>query len=550
MEKSPRLLEPAPDWTPEERPTLPGSPAAIAHPTPKKLIYFFIGLVVAISGSLSNGFITANLPLIQGEYALTPTEAAWIPAAYVMANISSNLVLFKARQQYGLRLFSEIGLVLFICVLILHIFVQTFEMALVVRMISGLVAAPLSSLGMYYIMQAFKRENFGRGLYLALGFQQLGIPLAWIISPYIVDINDWSILYTFELGLALCCLAMVVSVKLPRSLRIDVFEKQDFLTFALLAPGFALICIVLTQGPILWWFEAKWLGYALMGGFSLIMLGLCYEHFRANPLLITRWLGSATTLKFIFGALAIRLIMSEQSYAAVNFLKTMGMGPDQFVPLYVVIFLGIALGTLFSAVTFNRERISWHLIGAVLLILLACVLDYHLTSDARPADFYRSQFMVGFASGMFIGPLLLTGIIRALQYGPSHMVTFVVLFSATQSFGGLLGNSFFSSYQQIRTQQYRTEIISGMLPTDPIVAERLNSYQHNAQKYTLDPQLEQQQAVQSLNQVITREAQVRAYNDVIAMNGLFAIFLFFWSMFNIVWSKYQARKQQPSINSS
>ena len=550
MEKSPRLLEPAPDWTPEERPTLPGSPAAIAHPTPKKLIYFFIGLVVAISGSLSNGFITANLPLIQGEYALTPTEAAWIPAAYVMANISSNLVLFKARQQYGLRLFSEIGLVLFICVLILHIFVQTFEMALVVRMISGLVAAPLSSLGMYYIMQAFKRENFGRGLYLALGFQQLGIPLAWIISPYIVDINDWSILYTFELGLALCCLAMVVSVKLPRSLRIDVFEKQDFLTFALLAPGFALICIVLTQGPILWWFEAKWLGYALMGGFSLIMLGLCYEHFRANPLLITRWLGSATTLKFIFGALAIRLIMSEQSYAAVNFLKTMGMGPDQFVPLYVVIFLGIALGTLFSAVTFNRERISWHLIGAVLLILLACVLDYHLTSDARPADFYRSQFMVGFASGMFIGPLLLTGIIRALQYGPSHMVTFVVLFSATQSFGGLLGNSFFSSYQQIRTQQYRTEIISGMLPTDPIVAERLNSYQHNAQKYTLDPQLEQQQAVQSLNQVITREAQVRAYNDVIAMNGLFAICLFFWGMLNIAWAKYQLRKQQPNINSS
>ena len=550
MEKSPCLLEPAPDWTPEERPTLPGSPAAIAHSTPKKLIYFFIGLVVAISGSLSNGFITANLPLIQGEYALTPTEAAWIPAAYVMANISSNLVLFKARQQYGLRLFSEIGLVLFICVLILHIFVQTFEMALIVRMISGLVAAPLSSLGMYYIMQAFKRENFGRGLYLALGFQQLGIPLAWIISPYIVDINDWSILYTFELGLALCCLAMVVSVKLPRSLRIDVFEKQDFLTFALLAPGFALICIVLTQGPILWWFEAKWLGYALMGGFSLIMLGLCYEHFRANPLLITRWLGSATTLKFIFGALAIRLIMSEQSYAAVNFLKTMGMGPDQFVPLYVVIFLGIALGTLFSAVTFNRERISWHLIGAVLLILLACALDYHLTTDVRPADFYRSQFMVGFASGMFIGPLLLTGVIRALQHGPSHMVTFVVLFSATQSFGGLLGNAFFSSYQQVRTHYYQTEMISGVLPTDPIVTERLNSYQHNAQKYTLDPQLEQQQAVQSLNQVITREAQVRAYNDVIAMNGLFAICLFVWGMLNIAWTKYQLRKQQPNINSS
>lgn len=54
--------------------------------------------------------------------------------------------------------------------------------------------------------------------------------------------------------------------------------------------------------------------------------------------------------------------MSEQSYAAVNFLKTMGMGPDQFVPLYVVILVGILSGTLFSALTFSRERIIFHLL--------------------------------------------------------------------------------------------------------------------------------------------------------------------------------------------
>lgn len=121
MAAPPRLLEPAPDWTADEKPMLPGSPAAIDHPAYKRLLYFFIGLFVAVSGSLSNGFITANLPLIQGEYGLTPSEAAWIPAAYVMANVSANLILFKARQQYGLRLFSEIGLVLFIAVLMLHI---------------------------------------------------------------------------------------------------------------------------------------------------------------------------------------------------------------------------------------------------------------------------------------------------------------------------------------------------------------------------------------------------------------------------------------------
>lgn len=550
MEKTPRLLEPAPDWTDEERPMLPGSPAAIAHSTQKKLLYFFIGLFVAISGSLSNGFITANLPLIQGEYSLTPSQAAWIPAAYVMANISSNLILFKARQQYGLRIFSEIGLVLFIAVLILHIFVHTFEMALFVRIISGLVAAPLSSLGMYYIMQAFGRANFGRAIYLALGFQQLGVPLAWIISPSLVDVNGWTILYTFELGLALCCLAMVVSLKLPRSLRVDVFEKQDFFTFALLAPGFACLCIVLTQGPILWWFDTTWLAYVLIAGFALILIGLTYEHFRVNPLIMTRWLGTSSTLRFIIGALALRFLMSEQTYAAVSFLKTIGMGPDQFVSLYVVIFLGITSGTIFSAMTFNRERIIWHLIGAEILVLIACALDYHLTSDVRPANFYRSQFLVGFASGLFIGPLLLVGILGALQKGPSHVITFVVLFSATQSFGGLMGNSFFSTYQLERTQSHCVEIISNLSPTDPLVAQRLAIYQQSAAKYTLDPVSEQNQSVRSLNQTVTREAQVQAYNDVIALNGIFAVLLLLWGGFNIAKSQYLVRKQQKSINTS
>ena len=543
MADQPRLLEPAPDWTAEEKPTLPGSPAAIAHPTYKRYLYFFIGLFVAISGSLSNGFITANLPLLQGEYGLTPAEAAWIPAAYVMANVSSNLILFKARQQYGLRFFSEIGLVLFIGVMLLHLFVHTYEMAIFARVISGLLAAPLSSLGMYYIMQAFRRAHFGRAIYMALGFQQLGIPLAWIMSPYLVDVNDWRIFYTFELGLALCCLAMVVSLKLPRSLRIAVFEYQDLFTFALLATGFALLCIVLTQGPIQWWFEADWLAYLLIAAFILIVVGLTYEHFRVNPLIVTRWLGTSSTVRFIIGAFAIRFLMSEQSYAAVNFLKTMGMGPDQFVSFYVVVLVGIVSGTVFSALTFSKEKMVFHLLGAVILVLCACALDYHLTSDVRPHDFYRSQFLVGFASGMFIGPLLLTGIISALQKGPSHMVTFIVLFSATQTFGGLVGSSFFSTYQQMRTQTYQAQIYNDLSQTTPQVDQRIQVLTQSAHQYSLDPTLDHQQAMRTLNQSIGREAQVRAYNDVIFLNGIFAVLLLFWGLFVIAINKYKTRRQ-------
>ncbi len=99
MDKQLRYLETPPDWTADERPVLPGSPPSIAHSSGKRYLYFFIGTFIALSAGLSNGFITANLPQLQGEYGLTPIEGAWLPAAYVMANVSSNLILFKARQQ-------------------------------------------------------------------------------------------------------------------------------------------------------------------------------------------------------------------------------------------------------------------------------------------------------------------------------------------------------------------------------------------------------------------------------------------------------------------
>lgn len=542
MDKNPRYLETPPDWSADERPTLPGSPAAIAHARPKRFAYFVIGLLICIAASLSNGFIVANLPIFQGEYGLTASQAAWLPAAYVMANVSSNLILFKARQQYGLRLFSEIGLLVFIGVLILHIFVKTYEMALFVRFIAGLAAAPLSSLGMYYTMQAFGKADMAKGIYLAFGFQQLGLPLAWIISPFLLSANQWDVIYTFELGLAICCFAMVVSLKLPRSLRLEVFEKQDFFTFALLAPGFACLCIVLTQGPILWWFDSPWLAYTLIVGFSLIVLGLTYEHYRTNPLIMTRWLAAGDLLSFVVSAFALRLLMSEQSYAAVNFLKTMGMGPDQFVPLYVVIFCGTIAGSVFSALTFHRERLILNLFLAEILILIACALDYHLTSDVRPANFYRSQFLVSFAGGVFIGPLLLMGFMRTLQRGPQYVVTFIVLFSATQNFGGLVGSSFFNTYQQHHTYDYKVEINSNLDPTDPLVAQRLQAYQRSAMVSTNDPVLQNNQALQNLNKVVTREAQVRAYNDVIVLNGIFAVVLLLWGLFKYVRNKYMTRK--------
>ena len=75
------------------------------------------------------------------------TETTWLPAAYVMANASMNLLLVKFRQQFGLRLFTEIFLVLYALVTFAHLFVNDLASAIAVRAVSPITSSARSAAG-------------------------------------------------------------------------------------------------------------------------------------------------------------------------------------------------------------------------------------------------------------------------------------------------------------------------------------------------------------------------------------------------------------------
>lgn len=222
------------------------------HSLGVRLACALVALLVGITGGLGNALVSANLPTIQGQLGLTPSEATWLPAAYVMVNITVNLVVFKFRQQYGLRLFAEIGLALYAGVTRLHLLVGGFGMAVAVRAVSGFAGAAATTLSMHYMLQALPRAYTGKMVVIGVGIRSLAVPLAWLLSPTLLGYGQWHNLYLFEAGLALCSLAAVVVLKLPPGMHIKVFEKGDFLTFALMAPGAAMLVAVLAQGYSHW----------------------------------------------------------------------------------------------------------------------------------------------------------------------------------------------------------------------------------------------------------------------------------------------------------
>jgi len=521
-------------WQPHERPSLPGSPSTPLHPTRKRWLFALVGVLVAITGGLGNALVIANLQYLQGALGATTAEMAWLPAAYVMTNVCMNLLLVKFRQQFGLRAFTEVFLVLYALVTFGHLFVNDLSSAIAVRAAHGMVGAALSSLGLYYMIQAFPAKWRLKALVLGLGTAQLALPLARLFSEDLLQIAEWRGLYLFELGLALICLGCVFLLKLPPGDRFKTFEKLDFLTFAILASGVALLCAVLSLGRIDWWLEAPWIGVASACSLVLIMAGLAIEHNRSNPMLMTRWLGSGVMIRLALAVVLIRMVLSEQSTGAVGFMQMLNMSYQQMHTLYVVMLAGAIAGLVVSALTINPAHLLMPLIISLALMATGSVMDSFSSNLTRPQNLYISQFLLGFGGTFFLGPTMVLGTKNVLT-NPRNLVSFSVMFGICQNLGGLIGAALLGTFQIVREKYHSSMIVEHLTLIDPLVAARVQSGGAAYGKIVADPELRNLMGIRSLATAATREANVMAYNDVFMLIAIIAILTMLWSFTRSLW---------------
>lgn len=517
-------------FKPHERPAIPGSPFNPDHPVARMWGYGAIGVLAGFTAGLGNALVTSNIAYFQGTLALTAREAAWIPAAYATTYICANLILVKFRQQFGLQLFIRGALVIYALAAITHLFVHSFASAMVVRAVSGIAAAGLSTLGTLTLFQAMPGPKRPLGILIGVSIPQLATPLSRVIAPSLLEWGNWRMSYDFEIGLALLTLAAVIALPLPPSERSKTFEKTDFVTIALLFPGVGLLCSVLAVGRTDWWFEAPWIGWALIGSIVLIAAAAMVEHWRSNPLLTTRFLGQWPIVRIVAVALCIRIITSEQTYASVGLLGALGMGVDQFRSLFLVVTMASLAGLAAAIFLVRPQTPARPLQIACLLIAIAAFMDSSATNLTRPANVYLSQALVGFAALLFIGPAMLIGLTRALLQGPQNFISWLVVFLASQNLGGLIGSALFGTLQTVREKFHSSILTQHILVDNPIDAGRLAGTSQQVARVIGDPSLRTAEGAALLNQQVTREANILAYNDVFMVIGIAALLLFLWGV--------------------
>ncbi len=522
------------EWHPDEKPMLPGSPSTPSHPAWLRFAYLCVGIVLSLTGGLGNALVTVNLVALQGTLGAYATETAWLPAAYVMTNVSMNLLLVKFRQQFGLRLFTEFFLVLYALVTFAHLFVGDLVSAIAVRAAHGMVGAALSTLGLYYTVQAFRKVWRPKGMVVALGVSQLALPIAYIFSRDLLQFAEWRGLYLFELGLTLFALGCVLMLKLPPGDRIKTFEKLDFVTFGLFAPGMALLCAALTFGRLLWWRETPWIGAALAGAIVLIAAAIFVEHNRARPLLNTRWLASGDIARLGLSMILIRVVLSEQGVGAVGFLRALGLGNEQMQFLFVLVLVGTIAGIAVSALTLSSEHLTAPVVIALLLMASGAFMDAHANSLTRPGQMYASQFLLAFGGAMFLGPSVIALIGKVIS-NPGNLISFSVMFGLSQNLGGLIGAAALGTFQVMREKFHSSELVEHLSQFDPQVASRVQAGAAAYGRLLTDPAARSLRGLTNLGATATREANVLAYNDVFMLIGVIALATAAWIFTHALW---------------
>jgi hypothetical protein len=414
-----------------------------------------------------------------------------------------------------------------------------------VRAAHGIAGAALSTLGLYYTLQAFKRPWRQRGIVISTGISQLAQPIAYMFSARLLEFAEWRGLYLFELGLTLVTLGAVLCLKLPPGDRFKAFRPMDFLTFSLFAPGVALLVAAVTFGRVLWWTDQAWIGVALAVSIVLILAAVCVEHNRQHPILNLRWLSNGIIARMFMFMMLVRVVLSVQSIGAVGFLRLVGLNNDQMQNLFAVVLVCTLLGIVVSVLILDPAHLMAPQVVALLIMALGAWIESTATNVTRPEQMYLGQGMLAFGGVMFLGPLLLA-LLGSVITNPGNLITFSVLFGLTQNLGSLLGTSLLGTFQIWREKFHSSVLAEQLSALDPLVASRIQQYGAAYARMLADPAARARQGLASLSASQTREANILAYNDVFLLIALIAALSALWIFGRALWLKYVVPPAAPS----
>ncbi|WP_212112732.1 MFS transporter [Bartonella queenslandensis] len=502
-----------------------------AGPLPKCFVYIFASLILQWAYGLGANIVQSNIVHLTGDFHATLAETTWLVAAYMAPNVSVAIMLIKIRYQFGLRAFAELSILGFVLVCALQLFVTDLRSALIIRFFAGIAAAPLASLALLYMMEAFApAKKFTVGLSLNYMNAALAAPLSRLISPDLLENGGFSSLSALEMGLVLISLVCIYTLPLTPVVRSKVIQKLDWISYGLIALGLGLNAVIMSVGILYWWYEASWIGWGLALAIFSLAIAIMIELNREKPLIDLRWIFSKEMVQSVFILFIFHVFLLERSSLPVGFFNLFGLLNREMAPMYFAVILGILLGGAVCVFFLRAGREDYFYLLSLGCLALGAYLDSRVNHLTLPKDMMLSQGLVSFSYALFLPPALFKGFVIAGERGPRYVLSFIAVFLLTQVTGGLMGSAFFGSLQFYFAHKNFESLTQNIVVTDPLISGEMNTLFSPSYGAFVPHSFGSEQGTSLLIEKFKLTANIFAYDDVFRLYfyismAVFVVFL-------------------------
>ena len=462
-------------------------------------------ICACIMQGLDQTIVNVCLPHIQGSMSASQDEISWILTSYIVSSAIMMPLTGWLAARFGVKYIFLASVVGFTVASALCGAATSLTQLVVYRVLQGVFSAGLVPLGQATLFTIYPQERHGHAMAIFSTGAMMGPIIGPTLGGWLTENLDWRWCFYINLPVGvLCALGVFFFIRQTRAMRRDQF---DMFGFAMLSIAVGSLQLMLDRGQIKDWFHSTeiWIEatIAALCFYQLIVHTMTAgeRSFLNRELLKSPNFVAGSLLMFgvgmiLSGTLALMPSMMQVLMNYPVFDAGWMMAPRGF---------GTMLAMFLVARLINR--VDNRLLILVGFLLTAASLwqmtGYSLLMGSGPIIF------AGFAQGFGLGCTFVPLNLLALSGLPHHILTQGTAIRALmRMLGGSIGISILETQLAQNTQIVHSRLIESLRPDNPL-----------AQAPFLAPpfSLTDPSGIAALNQEVTRQAAMIAYNDDFAL---------------------------------
>ena len=437
------------------------SSMALPQPTPTQLARGITGAVPAdlskspllgilgvVTGAgvvtLTSRMISLGVPDLKGHLGFSYDEGAWIGTAFDVGLMFIGPFTVYLGGLMGPRRILLAAATIFTLLCIFLPFVHSYSLLIVATCLAGLASGTFYPLTLTFALRNIPLRYLPFTIALYASFVDFAVNIAPSLYGWYRNHLSWEWMF-WNSAVITPLMMLCIYLGIPKSPAAKEHgEAPSFAGFLYASAGFALVLAACEQGERLdWWHSGVFTALFASGSF-LLLCALVRRLRGANPLVDMPYLRQWNTILLGTGLFFFRFFLVTTIILVPQALAIHGFEPDQIGPAVIW-----TAGSFVPLAFLAGFLLLWNVDPRLLLatgfaaMAVASLLNAEMTSAWAAANFYRTEFLMGFGQCFaFIGlvaAIILQGLFSGGLAKPQRILTFSAYFHTIRLFGGTLG---------------------------------------------------------------------------------------------------------------